>query len=238
LYVFRSAAANRLRWTFTVALGVLLVVQAVCNSGESDHLVAAWLAPLVMIFGAGFFFVLLGSNPTLAAWPRASAAVLLILQALPIVHDVLEPARLHFNYPPYFPGLFRGMRLELERRDGSGRFGVMADVPAGAAWYGDQRVWAQPGSMRDFYAVNVEQPMAELLLTPRTLDRPFFSELTPRPAAAGQSTATGQPGEWGRVYGGIYTGSLPAEFPLGVSQRIADNLYVLLNPALPPPRGK
>jgi hypothetical protein len=238
LYAFRSAAANRLRWTFTVALGLLLVTQAVCNSGESERLASGWLAPLVMIFGAGFFFVLLGSNPALAAWPRVCAAGLLFMQALPLVHDVLEPRRLHFNYPPYFPALFIGMRQELERRDGTGRFGVMADVPAGAAWYGRQRVWAQPASLRDFYAVTLEQTIAELALTPRSLDRPFFSELAPRPAAGGAPVAGNHPGDWGRIYGGLYTGTLPAEFPLGVSQRIADDLYVLLNPALPPPRGK
>jgi hypothetical protein len=238
LYAFRSPATNRLRWVFTLALGVLLASQAVFNSGESDRLVAGWLAPLVMIFGAGFFFVLLGGNPVLAAWPRASAAVLLGLQALPLVHDVLEPRRLHFNYPPYYPALFVGLRQELEHRDVTGRFGVMADVPAGAAWYGRQRVWAQPGSLRDFYAVTVEQPIAALVLTPHTLDRPFFSELARRPAASGQPAVSGYAGGWARIYGGLYTGSMPGEFPLGVSQRITDNLYVLLNPALPPAREK
>jgi len=240
LYVFRSATANRLRWTFTAAFAVLLVAQAVFNSGESERLVACWLAPLVMIFGAGFFFVLLGSNAVLGSWPRACAVALVVAQALPLVHDALEPRRLHFNYPPYFPGLFMGMRLELERRDNAGRFGVMADVPAGVAWYGRQRVWAQPAKLRDFYAVTLEQPIAELLLTPHTLDRPFFSELASRPAPPGATMpqADGRFGDWGRVYGGLFTGSLPAEFPLSVPQRLAENLYVLLNPAVPPVRGK
>lgn len=240
LYVFRSATANRLRWTFTAALAVLLVAQAVCNSGESERLVACWLAPLVIIFGAGFFFVLLGSNAVLGAWPRACALALVVAQALPLAHDALEPRRLHFNYPPYFPGLFIGMRLELERRDNAGRFGVMADVPAGMAWYGRQRVWAQPVKLRDFYAVTLEQPIAELLLTPRTLDRPFFSELASRPAPPGATIqqTDSRFGDWGRVYGGLFTGTLPAEFPLSVPQRLAENLYVLLNPAVPPIRGK
>jgi hypothetical protein len=115
----------------------------------------------------------------------------------------------------------------------------MADVPAGVAWYGRLRVWAQPAQLRDFYAVTLEQPIAALVLTPRTLDRPFFSELAPRAA----STATPAPagnhlGDWGRIYGGIYSGTMPVEFPLGVPQRIADNLQVLLNPALPPVREK
>lgn len=239
LYAFRSPVANRLRWVFTASFGVLLVAQAACNSGESERLAAGWLAPLVIVFGAGFFFVLLGSNAALSQWPRLVAAALLLVQALPLLHDVLEPRRLHFQYPPYFPGLFMGMRQELVRRDHVGRFGIMADVPAGVAWYGMQRVWAQPVKLRDFYAITLEQPIGELLLTPRTLDRPFFSELGARPEEPGSlRRATLLFGEWGRIYAGLFTGVLPPEFPLNAPQKLAENLYVMLNPALPPPGEK
>jgi hypothetical protein len=239
LYAFRSVVANRLRWIFTATLGVLLLAQAALNSGESERLVAVWLAPLILVFGAGFFFVLLGSNATLNQWPRVVAAALLAVQALPLVHDALEPRRLHFQYPPYFPALFQGMRQELEKRGQVGRFGLMADVPAGVAWYGDTRVWAQPPRLRDFYAISVEQPIGELLLTPRTLDRPFFSELNAKPLLPGALSAMpNRFGEWGEIYGGLLTGNLPREFPLGAPQKLAENLYVLLNPLLPPSRGK
>jgi hypothetical protein len=235
LYTFRSPVANRLRWVFTFSLGVMILSQAMFNSGESERLVAGWLAPLVIIFGAGFFSVLLGSNAVLSQWPRWCAAGLIVVQALPLIHDAVEPRRLHFQYPPYFPALFIGMRQELQRRDTVGRFGVMADVPAGVAWYGRQRVWAQPGRLRDFYAITLEQPIGELLLTPRTLDRPFFSELAARPVEpATLGRATDLFGEWGRVYSGIFTGRIPDDFPLNAPQKLAENLYVLLNPALPP----
>jgi len=239
LYAFRSPTTNRLRWVFTLALGVLLAAQAALNSGESERLAAVWLAPLVMIFGAGFFFVLPGSNALLASWPGLSATVLLVIQALPLAHDALEPRRLHFQYPPYFPTLFQGMKLELARRDALGRFGLMADVPAGVAWYGQARAWAQPPRLRDFYAITLEQPIGELLLTPRTLDRPFFSELNAKPILPGSlSTVPNRFGEWGEIYAGLLTGTLPREFPLAVPQKLAENLYVLLNPALPASRGK
>ncbi len=238
LYAFRSSAANRLRWIFTISFGVLLVSQAVFNSGESPRLVAGWLAPLVIVFGAGFFFVLVGSSPRLSAWPRLCATVLLTLQALPLAHDLLEPRRVHFQYPPYFPGLFIGMRQELERRPGADRFGMMADVPAGVAWYAGERVWSQPVKLRDFYQITLEQPLAELLLTPHTLDRPFFSELAARPIERNALSRPDPFGEWGRVYAGLFTGAFPPEFPLSAPQKLADNLYVLLNPALPPPGGK
>jgi hypothetical protein len=220
-------------------LGVLLLAQAAFNSGETERHVAVWFAPVLMIFGAGFFFVLLGSNAVLSQWPRASATALVVLQALPLAHDALEPRRLHFQYPPYFPGLFMGLRLELERRDTSGKFGIMADVPAGVAWYGRARAWLQPPTLRDFYAITLEQPIGELLLTPRTLDRPFFSELNARVILPGTlGVMPNRFGEWGEVYAGLLTGSLPRDFPLGTPQKLAENLFVLLNPLLPPPRGK
>lgn len=239
LYAFRSEAANRLRWVAASALGVLLLAQAALNSGESTRLVTTWLSPVLMIFGAGFFFILLGSNARLAQWPRAMATLLLTLQALPLLHDVWEPKRLHFSYPPYFPTLFHGLREELDRRVDRGRFGIMADVPAGVAWYGDVRVWAQPPKLRDFYAISLEQPIGELLLTPRTLDRPFFSELNARPVQAASLGAIGNRfGEWGEIYAGLLTGRMPGEFPLGSPQKFAENFYVLLNPALPPPKAR
>ena len=167
------------------------------------------------------------------------AASLLLLQSLPLVHDALEPHWLHFLYPPYFPQLFQGMRGQLGDSDAGGRFGLMADVPAGLAWYGRTRAWAQPATLRDFYSVQVDQPTGELLLTPKTLDRPFFSDLNARsktPAFLIPSAA--RIGDWGEIYGGLLTGSLPREFPLSPPQKLAENLYVLVNPSLPPARPR
>ena len=239
LYAFRSPVANRMRWVFSVTLGVIILTQAGLNSGESERLAASWLAPLIIIFGSGFFSVLLSSNSALSAWPRLVVTGLLVVQALPLLHDAVEPRRLHFQYPPYFPSLFIGMRQDLASRDTVGRFGVMADVPAGVAWYGGLRVWAQPVRLRDFYAITLEKPIGELLLTPRTLDRPFFSELAARPIEPGAlGPMTELFGDWGRVYAGLFTGQIPNDFPLKSPQKLAENLYVLLNPALPPPAGK
>jgi hypothetical protein len=240
LYAFRNARVDRMRWVFTIALGVLVLAQAAFNSGDSSRLPVYYLAPLMMIFGAAFFFLLVGSNATLAAWPRAAAAGLLLLQAVPLCRDVLEPRRLHFHYPPYFPGLFHGLREEIERRGAADRFATMADVPAGAAWYGDQRVWAQPDRLRDFYAITLEQNLGLLLLTPQSLERPFFADLAVAHASRIGSPGTGieRFGEWSRIYTGLAKGTVPADFPLSFPLHISDNLYVLFNPTLPPARGK
>jgi len=237
LYVFRSGPVNRLRWLFALALLVLLAAQAAFSPGDSERPAVTWLAPLVIVFGAGFFFVLLASNPLLGAWPRLCAAALLALQAAPLAHDALNPRWLHFQYPPYFPQLFQGMRRQLEASDQAGRFGLMADVPAGLAWYGQARVWAQPATLRDFYAVQVEQPTGEMLLTPRTLDRPFFSDLNAKSNNPSFLTASiPRIGEWGEVYAGLLTGTFPPEFPLSTPRKVTEDLYVLFNSSLAPGR--
>ncbi|HTB81193.1 MAG TPA: hypothetical protein VK717_09945 [Opitutaceae bacterium] len=234
LYRFRTDKANRLRWIFLAVVAVAVTAQAFLGSGESEWPAGAWLAPLLMIFGAAFFFVLVDSNAALSAWPRAAAAVLLVTQAIPLLHDALEPRRLHFSYPPYYPSVFMAARAELAARGALGHYGLMADVPAGAAWYGGMRVWAQPARLHDFYVVGAEQPLGALLLTPHTLDRPFFGELAAGGAKAGEGSRLG---EWAEVYTGLVTGSFPPQFPLRGPVKVADDLIIMLNPALPP-RGK
>jgi hypothetical protein len=179
-------------------------------------------APLIILFGAGFFMVLVHSSAALKNWPGMAALGLVLLQALPLVHDLLEPRRIHFSYPPYYPALFHAMGQEFER-SGAEHVGWVADVPAGAAWYSGRRTWAQPHTLRDFYAVHVEQRLVALVLTPETLDRPFFAEL------ARERTEASRFGEWGRVYTGLITERMPTGFPLNQSRRLADNFYLVVD---------
>lgn len=223
LYRFRSAAANRLRALLTLALALLVVAQAFLNSGESERHPLAYGAPLIIVFGAGFFAVLVASSQALAGRGTLAAAGLLALQAVPLGQDVLEPRSVHFHYPPYHPGLFVALRGEFERR-GATAPEWMTDVPAGAAWYSGLRVWAQPAVLRDFYALSIDYPLVALVLTPRTFERPLFAEL------AESSQAASRFGEWGRIYAGLLRQRLPPEFPLGQPQRLADNFYVLTDP--------
>ncbi|MFI5336466.1 MAG: ArnT family glycosyltransferase, partial [Opitutales bacterium] len=226
-YQFRHAPANRVRWAFAAVMLVLLTVQPFFGSGESPRLPAYYLAPLVIVFGAGFFFVLVDSQAALAQHWKWVMWGLLLVQAFPLVRDCLEPRKIHFHYPPYFPNLF----MELGR-DARTRFlpgtGYATDVPAGTAWYGQMRVWSKPERLRDFYAITVEQNIGALLLTPVTLDRPFFAELAARREDAIQLTdASG----WGGVYTGLVTRRMPMNFPLNLPpQRLTDNMVLLVNP--------
>ena len=72
-----------------------------------------------------------------------------------------------------------------------------------------------------------------------TNGRTFFSELNAKPLLPESlSAVSNRFGEWGEIYAGLLTGRLPAEFPLQQPTKLMENLYVLINPAMPPPRGK
>lgn len=226
-YRFRHGPVNRVRWCFAVVLLVLLAGQAFFNSGESPRLPAHYLAPLVIVFGVGFFLVLVDSQAGLSQHWKWVAAGLLLLQALPLSRDNLEPRKIHFHYPPYFPNLFMELRTDMHRRFLPGT-GVSTDVPAGTAWYGQMRVWAKPERLRDFSQIVVEQNIGAMLLTSVTLDRPFFTELAARKDDAINLTDTGG---WGGVYAGLVTRRMPATFPLNLPpQKLTENMVLLVNP--------
>jgi hypothetical protein len=226
-YRFRHGPVNRVRWCFAAVLLVLLGTQAFFNSGESPRLPAYYLTPLIIVFGAGFFFVLVDSQAGLSQHAKWIAAGLLVLQGLPLVRDCLEPRKIHFHYPPYYPNLFMELQGDLKRRFLPGT-GVSTDVPAGTAWYGQVRVWAKPERLRDFSRIMVEQNIGALLLTPVTLDRPFFTELAARKDDAINLTDSGG---WGGVYAGLVTRRMPAGFPLNMApQKLTENMVLLVNP--------
>ena len=226
-YQFRHGPVNRVRWCFAAVLLVLLVAQPYLNSGESPRLPAYYLAPLIIVFGAGFFFVLVDSQGQLLGSWRTVVVALLFLQGLPLVRDCLEPRKIHFHYPPYYPNLFMELNRDMQNRFLAGT-GVATDVPAGTAWYGQLRVWAKPERLRDFSQMIVEQNIGALLLTPVTLDRPFFTELAARP---GDAINLSDAGGWGGVYAGLVTRRMPPNFPLNMPpQKLTENMVLLVNP--------
>ncbi len=226
-YRFRHGPVNRVRWCFAVMALVLLTGQPFLGSGESARLPAYYLAPLIIVFGAGFLFVLIESQTALTQHWRWLAAGLLALQALPLVRDAMEPKKIHFYFPPYYPALFIELDRELHARFLPGT-GVATDVPAGSAWYGRSRVWAKPERLRDFSQIIVEQNIGALLLTPVTLDRPFFTELAAR---KDDTISLSDTGGWGGVYAGLVTRRMPAGFPLSLPpQKLTENMVLLVNP--------
>jgi hypothetical protein len=192
------------------------------RAGEPDPLVYG--APLLLLGGAGFLQVLIASSTGWTARAGVVATLTVGLHAVPLLHAWAGTSRLHFTYPPYYPAAMAGVGQEAQRRS-LGPPAWMCDQPQGAAWYAGQTVWAQPASLREFYAIHARQPLVALLLTPTTLDRPYFDQL----AKVEDRRPGSRHDDWSRIYRGLITGEWPAEFPLQLRQAIAPNHQVLVD---------
>lgn len=228
-YRFRDSATNHIRWLAAAIIAVLLLGRPFFDDGEGLRLPAAYLAPLIILFGVGFFLILLESTAQRTKLERIGLiAILLLVQALPLSHLVLEPARgAYYAYPPYSPRLMHLMKTGLKDKFFQ-NFGLMADVPAGVAWYAQEAVWAQPEQYRDFDGILAYQPIGALYLSPEVLDRPFFGELL----QIGGKRSWDDPRRnfsWGAVYATLSSGQVPSFFPLQKSLRIWDNTIVLMD---------
>ena len=228
LYRFRNRLANNMRWGAVLALFSVMVLQPFFSSGQSERLPALYLAPLIIIFGAGFFFIMLESTGRRTRLERISWITLLLLfQALPMIHNLMEPKRAPFTYPPYVPSLLARTRTHLTDHFFSG-YAIMSDIPAGLAWYSQQPVWAQPGEYAEFVEVLLRQEVGALFLSPKVLDRPYFSQLLRADLDSGGEYLKNR--YWGAIYGSLQQQKVPRYFPLSRVQQISTNMYVLLNP--------
>lgn len=228
-YRFRESSTNTIRWLAGAIIAVLLLGQPFFDDGEGVRLPAAYLAPLIILFGSGFFLILLESTARRTPLERMGLiTILLLFQALPLAHLALEPARgTYYAYPPYSPRLMHLMKTGLKEKFFP-NFGLMADVPAGVAWYAQEPVWAQPVQYRDFDEILAYQPIGALYLSPEVLDRPFFGELLQE----GGKRSWDDPRRnfsWGAVYAALPSDPLPRFFPLQKSLRIWDNTFVLMD---------
>ncbi|MEO0795693.1 MAG: hypothetical protein AAFX93_11040 [Verrucomicrobiota bacterium] len=229
-YRFKRSETDALRWYSLAMIAVLTFGAPFLDSAEAPLLPGVWLAPLFIIFGAGFFFILMESAGDYSVWSkRGWVAGVVLLQALPLIHWILQPGvRAHFSFPPYAPIVFRSIEQDIAKKFYPG-YGLMSDSPAGQCWYGGGNVWGQPTLMGDFAQIVDRQPIGALVLTPTRLDRPFYTQLLKADHnTAGRDAARAY--GWGAVYHGLASGSLPSFFPLQKPMKIWDNVYVCLDP--------
>jgi len=227
LYRFRKPEVNTMRWSAVATVVFLLLIQPFFNSGVSERLPAYYLTPLLIIFGTGFFLVLLKSTVTKGAWERIGIMLLMILlHSAPLVHNLTEPRRVHFHFPPYIPSFMVLTRTALMDKL-QDRYELMADVPAGLAWYSRQSVWGQPVEYADFVEIFTRYDIGALFLSPGVLDKPYFSNLLMADLDVGEDFNKTR--YWGAVYGSLQSGKIPEFFPLQISQQLRVNMYMLIN---------
>jgi hypothetical protein len=183
LVAFRNPTLRRTRSFLLGSLFLLMAVQALGKtwlSTDSPELsgenLLLPLLPIMLIYGAGLFFVLLDQMglPN-AGYRLAAAGMFCAVLTVPLWLNLLPPHPSPIVYPPYYPPWIQ----EKASYMGEGDI-MMTDIPWAVAWYGrgGTRLWLPlryklpPGSTlrEDFYHIhNHPKPIAALYLTAKTL---------------------------------------------------------------------
>lgn len=177
---FRSTGARHVRYFLLMCLAVFIVAQSLGRTQlseltpeiNSENLLVL-LVPLVVIFGASFFFTLLDQMTLpLALLRYAVIAGFVGLCSLPVLFSLWSSAR-PVVYPPYFPPEIQQVSNWMKPDEL-----MMSDVPWAVAWYGDRQcVWLTRDAQSDFFAINdYLKPVQALYLTPLTMDGRFVSD--------------------------------------------------------------
>lgn len=209
LLPFQNSTRRRLRWFVVMAIIPLSIAQAVgrthlseANPDINTENYLVFLLPLVVIFGAVLFNVLLDQIDISFPPLRTGALVgFVAVSGLSLGFQLLPPTTNPVAYPPYYPPVVSQVGKWMGEKELT-----MTDVPWALAWYGQRRaVGLTLDSKDEFYTINDEmQTISGLYLTPATIDRPFQTEM----AKAGRAT-------WGKfVAESIIKQEVPTGFPL------------------------
>ncbi len=206
---FKRAGLSRLRYFLVFSLLIFVVVQALTQTWLTDGVVEvrsenllAIFGPLVIMFGAALFMVLLDSLelpfPSARTWILSLAGIIL---CAPMALTLLPPKTYPISYPPYYPWLIQKTAGYLETNEV-----MMSDMPWAVAWYGRREtIWLTMRIKPDFFSINdLQKPIKGLYLTHLTLDERFLTRLV-----------KGDDRSWGQfVLESLLKGSVPVGFPL------------------------
>lgn len=189
---FRSLTLRRMRYFIVASLVVMAIVQALGRTQLSDETpdinsenLLVLLAPVVVVYGVGIFYLLL-DNMKLSYYELRYVAmgVFIFVLWLPMFFSVLSGKRSPLAYPPYRPDVIQNSSTRILKPAEM----MMSDIPWAVAWYGDRQcVWrtlnANPAAgnarqwQESFYAINdALKPINALYLTPKSLDSRFQSQ--------------------------------------------------------------
>jgi 4-amino-4-deoxy-L-arabinose transferase-like glycosyltransferase len=207
LYGFRRRTLMRLRGLLLGCLAAAVVALAVVGLHETGSgsrvdggdLLVIFL-PLMAIFGAAFFYLLLDRIQFRMRLTQGLAiGAFALINVLPMIYTMLPPRRGTFPYPPYLPPYTRMVANYF----GATEIGC-SDLPWAMAWNGNRRTVWLPMTLEEFYEIHDVLPpkdytLSFMMLTPYMMDQKFQSGLL-----------KGEYKDWTFVV----RGQLPALFPL------------------------
>ena len=181
LVPFKKPVLSRLRVFLLVCLVCLIGVQALGRTYLSDitpeinsENLLVILAPLVFVFGAAMYYLLLDQiNLPFPALRRVVTGTVGVVLCAPLLVAFVPPRPNPIAYPPYYPWLLQQTTVMLKPNEL-----MMSDMPWAVAWYGRRQcIWLVPLG-NDFIDINdYQKPINALLLTQITLNKHLWSQL-------------------------------------------------------------
>lgn len=205
---FNRPLVRRARYFLLMCLAMFIVVQALGQTWLSDQspeinsenlLVLA--APLVIIFGTAFFFILLDQMKLPAPELRyVITGAFIVVCCLPLFFALWYKTS-PVSYPPYYPP-----DIEKEAAWMKPNELVMSDVPWAVAWYGQRQcVSLTDDAQNEFFALNdYIKPVSALYLTMQTMNGRLISDCV-----------RNGPTSWGHfILNAVTQNKIPPDFPL------------------------
>lgn len=195
LHRYRRPALRRLYATAWAAL--LLFAMAECFTRPADDGLLLVVFPVMTLFAAAFYFVMLDRMGITLQVVRAVITVFFVAVNAAVLALTLILPRTAIPYPPYWPPVIRFLGETLQPGEA-----MMADIPEGVAWYGDRRAVPLTPDINEFYQMHdfvLAGRLKALYLTTETRNRRFLDGLL-----------TGPMESWGQI---VMLGAVPREFP-------------------------
>jgi len=178
---FKNPALGRLRNFLLFSLVILAIAQALGRTEAStdspiinaDNLLVV-VAPLVLVFGVGFFYSLVDHlNIPIPQLRSMLVGAFCFVICLPAIFALIGPSVTTIAYPPYFPPAIQRTCTWMKEDEL-----MMSDVPWAIAWYGERQcVWLTLDTEKQFFKIyDYYKPVHALYLTPVTMDSRFLSE--------------------------------------------------------------
>lgn len=183
LVPFKKPVLSRLRIFLLVCLVCLLGAQAlgrtyltdISRELSSENLLII-VAPLVFVFGAAMYYLLLDQiNLPFPVLRRVVTSAVGLVLCTPLALAFVPPRANPISYPPYYPWLLQQTTTMLQPNEL-----MMSDMPWAVAWYGQRQcIWlVGPDITKEFLQINdYQKPINALLLTQLTLNKHLWSDL-------------------------------------------------------------
>ncbi|MGO8700082.1 MAG: glycosyltransferase family 39 protein [Limisphaerales bacterium] len=214
LIPFREPSVRRTRVFLVFSLVLLFVVQAFgqthlsADSPEinSENLLPL-LAPLVFVYGTALFFMLFDRlNLAIPRERRAVIGAFVFFFSVPFITSSLLLA-----HGTVFNSIFSPLHIQGTAELMEPQELMMSDIPGAVAWYGDRNcAWLTLDNDQEFLKLNKLELVKALLLTQKTTNQRFLSEMILEPFSWSQFVMECQ--AQGRVPEGFPLTKLPAGF--------------------------